>query len=51
MFAHIQQPPPDIRDINQNAPDYVAKAIQKAMSKNADDRFDSAGEFVSALSM
>jgi hypothetical protein len=51
MFAHIQQPPPDIRDINQNVPEYVAQAIKKALSKNADDRFDSAGEFVSALSM
>jgi serine/threonine-protein kinase len=49
MFAHIQQPPPDPRDINAEIPRHIARAIMQAMSKNPEERFQSAGEFAAAL--
>jgi serine/threonine-protein kinase len=49
LFAHLQQPPPDPRHLDENIPSPVAKAILKAMSKQPEDRFQSAGEFAAAL--
>lgn len=49
MFAHIQQPPPDIRDIDDDMPRPIAKALQKSMAKNPDERFQTATEFSDAL--
>lgn len=49
MFAHLQQPAPDPRDIQPDIPRTAAKAILKALEKNPDDRFDSAGAFLNAL--
>jgi hypothetical protein len=49
LFAHLQQPAPDPRDTNPDVPRETAKAIMKALEKNPDDRFASAGEFVAAL--
>lgn len=49
VFAHMNQPAPDIRDINENIPREVAKAIQKAMAKSPDERFSTVTEFVAAL--
>lgn len=50
MFAHIQQPPPDPRAKNNTIPRDVAKAILKALEKDATNRFASAGEFAKILS-
>jgi eukaryotic-like serine/threonine-protein kinase len=49
LFAHIQQPPPDPRDVNGDVPRPLAKAIMKALAKNPDDRFHSAGELLGTL--
>jgi hypothetical protein len=49
LFAHIQQPPPDPRDVNGDVPRPLAKAIMKALAKNPDDRFHSAGELLDTL--
>lgn len=49
MFAHIQQPPPYARDINPDTPEHMADAIEKAMSKDPDNRYASAGAFAEAM--
>jgi serine/threonine-protein kinase len=49
LFAHLQQPAPDPRDVKEDIPTPVAKAVQKAMAKKPDDRFQTAGEFAAAL--
>lgn len=51
MFAQIQQPAPDLRETIPTIPASVAKAIQKAMAKDASERFKTAGEFLAALEM
>jgi len=45
MFAHIQQPAPDIRDLDDSIPRNVVKAIKKALAKKPDERYQSAEEF------
>ncbi|MFN8372184.1 MAG: serine/threonine-protein kinase [Anaerolineae bacterium] len=49
LFAHIQQPAPDPRDLNPEVPRAAAHALQKALAKKPEDRFTSAGEFAAAL--
>jgi serine/threonine-protein kinase len=49
LFAHIQQPAPDPRKIVPEIPANVAQAIVRAMAKDPDDRYQSAGELVEAL--
>jgi len=50
LFAHLQQPPPDPRDIREEVPRHVAHAIMKALEKKPEDRWQSAGELAQALS-
>ncbi|MDX2077799.1 MAG: serine/threonine-protein kinase [bacterium] len=49
LFAHINQPAPDIRQIRPDIPLEVSIAIQRALQKDPNDRFQSATEFVQAL--
>jgi MFS family permease len=49
LFGHLHQPPPDPRKIVDTIPNPVAHAIMRAMAKEPDDRFESAGAFASAL--
>ena len=49
MFAHLQQPAPDPRDLKDDLPSSVAQAILRALAKKPEDRFASAGEFAAAL--
>jgi len=49
LFAHLQQPPPDAAIKAPHVPAFLAQAIQRAMAKNPDDRFQSAGDFAAAL--
>ncbi len=49
LFAHLQQPAPDPRDLNPEIPREMAKAVLKALAKTPDERFASAGDFVAAL--
>ncbi|MCX9079943.1 MAG: serine/threonine-protein kinase, partial [Candidatus Methanoperedens sp.] len=49
LFAHLQQPPPDIRSINPDLPRSIAHAVTRVLSKDPNDRYDSAGAFAEAL--
>jgi hypothetical protein len=49
VFAHIQQPPPDARDVLPDLPRETARALQRAMAKAPAERYDSAAAFVAAL--
>jgi predicted Ser/Thr protein kinase len=49
LFAHLQQPVPDPREINPNVSRAAAKATLQALAKQPEERFQSAGEFVAAL--
>lgn len=49
LFAHIQQPPSNPRDVNPDVPRPVAKAVLKALSKPPDDRFQTAGEMLQSM--
>jgi serine/threonine-protein kinase len=49
LFAHINQPAPDIRQIRPDMPLEVSFALQRALQKDPSDRFQSATEFVNAL--
>src|SRR5207237_244045 len=46
---HLQEPPPSISAINPAIPATVDAVIQKAMAKNPDERYTSAGELAQAL--
>lgn len=51
LFAHLTQPPPDPRLYDPNVSPQVVAALFRAMSKQPEDRFASAGEFVAALNI
>lgn len=50
VVKHITDPVPHILDANPNLPVGIEAIIEKAMAKNPDDRFSTAGEFAAALS-
>lgn len=50
VFAHIQQPPPDPSTFNPSLPRSVSSAILRALAKNTEDRWSTAGAFAQALS-
>jgi serine/threonine protein kinase len=50
MMQHLTQPPPPPRQLNPAVPDAVQAVILKALAKNPDDRFATAGELASAFS-
>jgi hypothetical protein len=49
VFAHLYKPAPDIRDYVPDMPENVSLALERALSKDPLDRFDSAGSFAVAL--
>lgn len=49
LFAHLQQPPPDLDARFPDLPRHVTRAVKRAMAKTPSARFQSAGELVSAL--
>jgi serine/threonine-protein kinase len=49
LFAHLQQLPPDPRWIISDIPAHVADAVTRAISKDPQERFQTAGEFATAL--
>jgi serine/threonine-protein kinase len=49
LIAHLTQPPPDPRDLVPDLPDNAVKALQRALSKEREDRYPTAGEFARAL--
>ncbi len=49
MFAHLQQPPPHPRTFKPDLTESAAQALLRALAKNPDERFATAGEFAQAL--
>ena len=49
IMKHINEPLPLPRVVNPNIPEAVERIILKAMSKNPDDRYQTAGEMARAL--
>ena len=49
LIAHLTQPPPDPRDLMPEISAETARAIRRAMAKNPDERYPTAGEFVNTL--
>jgi DNA-binding beta-propeller fold protein YncE len=48
LWAHIADPPPLVTDLVPDVPPALAAATKRAMAKNPDDRFATAGELGSA---
>lgn len=50
LLVHIRsQPPPNLRELVQTLPAYAVSAIERALSKNKEDRFPSMLEFARAF--
>lgn len=49
LIAHLTEPSPDPREIAPDLSKETANVVRRAMAKNPDDRFGTAGEFVAAL--
>lgn len=49
LFAHLQQPAPDPRDLNPDIPEAYSLAIMQAMAKDAANRWKTAGEMIESL--
>ena len=49
MYAHLQDPPPKLSEVASNIPPAVDDVIEKAMSKEPADRYESCREFMRAL--
>jgi predicted Ser/Thr protein kinase len=49
LFAHLQQPAPDPRLVRPDLPRDLAHAVLKALAKEPDERFASAGELARAF--
>jgi serine/threonine-protein kinase len=49
LFAHLQQPPADPRDMRPDVPKTMSSAILRALSKKPEERFESASELARAL--
>lgn len=47
--AHAATYPPPLDELNPEVPAEFARAVERGMAKERDDRFQTAGEFVSAL--
>ncbi|MFL5489523.1 MAG: serine/threonine-protein kinase [Gemmatimonadaceae bacterium] len=49
MAANLTQPPPRLDYLRGDAPFHVCRAIERALSKDADSRFQSADDLIAAL--
>jgi serine/threonine-protein kinase len=50
LIAHMTEEPPPLRSIEPSVPEPIEAAIQKALAKSADARFQSMDAFMTALS-
>ncbi|HET6643555.1 MAG TPA: protein kinase [Gaiellaceae bacterium] len=48
-LRHVNEPPPDVLEHRPDCPPRIALAIERAMAKRPEDRFQSMDEFVSEL--
>jgi len=44
LFAHLNEPPPSVTDLLPNAPSIFNDVIRRALAKNPDERYQSAGD-------
>jgi predicted Ser/Thr protein kinase len=49
MMMHVNEPVPDIRELNPDVPDSLKDVIEKALAKERDDRYKSAADMAKAL--
>jgi serine/threonine protein kinase len=49
LFSHLHQPPPDPAFVRRELPVNFSYAIMRALAKDPEDRFQTAGEFAAAL--
>ena len=49
MYAHLNQPVPDICAVRADAPRAVQQVLERAMAKDPADRYQSAGDLAAAL--
>jgi hypothetical protein len=49
VFAHLNKPAPDARSIQPDLPPQTAMALMRALCKQPDDRYATAGEFMRAF--
>ncbi len=50
LMQHVSQPPPNLQELNPLLPEGVGPAIERALSKQPEDRFASCGAFAGTLS-
>jgi serine/threonine protein kinase len=49
LFAHLQEPPPDISELRKDISAATSKAVNRALEKEAEDRPASAGGYVESI--
>lgn len=49
LMMHVNDPVPDLREINDKVPEALVLVIKKALEKEKDNRYKSAAEFAEAL--
>jgi serine/threonine-protein kinase len=49
LHQHVYQPPPPPRSINPNLPEIIEVALLRALAKNRNERYQTAGEMAAAL--
>ena len=49
MLKHVNEPLPDIKDIEANTPNSLILILERALEKNPDYRYQTAGEMANAL--
>lgn len=49
LMMHVNDPIPDVKELNPDVPQALIAVVEKALAKNKNDRFQSAGEFAKAL--
>ncbi len=49
LMMHVNDPVPDLLEINPNVPSELIELVGKALAKDREERFQTAGDFASAL--
>lgn len=49
MMMQVNDPVPDLREINQDVPEALVNVVRKALAKDREDRFQTGAEFAAAL--